>query len=188
MRILSLNIVLGENLPDTSNHSLYHTLLRSYFSATLYLLAIGGLLNLDNLTQHNHGVALHDGNAAETGALLEALNNEGLDGLELALGHVSVLDEGGVLDLLLAGGLAHLEDDLGELAGRAASANEGNGGVADLELTGVVKNNDLHGEGLGADEGLVRLEDHDVTDVGHVGLLETLDVQTDVVTSVGGGA
>jgi len=28
MRILSLKIGLGENLPDTSNHSLYHTLLR----------------------------------------------------------------------------------------------------------------------------------------------------------------
>jgi len=28
MRILSLKIGLGENLPDTSNHSLYRTLLR----------------------------------------------------------------------------------------------------------------------------------------------------------------
>jgi len=153
-----------------------------------YLFAIGGLLNFDNLTQHNHGVALHDSDAAETSALLEALNNERLNWLKLAFGHVTILDERGVLDLLLTSGLAHLEDDLGELNSRTTSAHKGDGGVTNLELTGVVKNNDLHSEGLGADKCLVGLEDHDVTNMGHVRLFETLDVETNIVTGIGSWA
>jgi len=152
------------------------------------LLGIGGLLDLGDLTQHNNTVAFHDGDTAETGAILEALNNEGLNGLKLALSHVTVLNEGGVLDLLLAGRLAHLEVDLGHLNSGTTSANESNGGVANLELSGVVKNDNLGGEVLGTLDGLVLLENHDITDVGHVLLSKTLNVKADIVTSVSSGA
>ena len=68
------------------------------------------------------------------------------------LGHFVLLEEGGALDLLASGGLADLPVDLGQLAGRAASADEGDGRVAGLELAGVVEDLDL------GDEALARLE------------------------------
>lgn len=88
----------------------------------------------------------------------------------------------GVLSLGTTGLLADLPVDGGDTAGRAASADEGNRRVANLELSGVVEDLHLGGEGLAGLEGIIALDDHDVTNAGHVLLGETLDVEANVVT------
>ena len=108
--------------------------------------------DLGDLSKHNNSGAFHDGDAPEALAGLERVEDERLEGLEVDLGHFVLLEEGGVVDLLASGGLADLPVDLGQLAGRAASADEGDGRVAGLELAGVVEDLDL------GDEALARLE------------------------------
>jgi len=150
------------------------------------------LLNLEGdgsgLAKHDNGGTLHDGNAAETFALLEALNDERLARLEDDLSHLIGLQVRGVLGLGATGLLADLPVDLGDTAGRAASAHEGDGGVSDLQLSGVVQDLDGGSEGGASLQGVISLLDHDVTDARHVLLGQVLDVQANVVSgkSLGG--
>jgi hypothetical protein len=140
----------------------------------------------DDLSEHDNSVTLHDGDTSETLAILEGVDDKGLLGLEGDLSHFVGLEVDGVFHLLVSGFLSEFPLDLGHLEGGATSADESDRGVSDLELSRVVEDLDLGGEGSDTVDGGVRLEDHDVTNTGHVLLDETLDVETDVVTSLGG--
>merc|ERR1719258_1011825 len=140
--------------------------------------------DLGDLAEHDRGVAVEEGDAGEAVARLEVVNHEGVLGLEDRLGDLVGLERHGGLELLATGLLADLEDELGHLARGAAAAHERHGGVARLELAGDIEDLDLGVEVLARLEGGVLLVDHHVTGAGHVDLVETLDVNADVVTGV----
>ena len=138
-----------------------------------------------DLAKHDNTVAIEERNAGETLAGLEGIADEGLDRGEPDLGHLVGLEGMGVFHLLATGLLAHLPVEVGDTASGAAATDETDGGVTLLDLTGDIEDLDLGGELLDGAEGAVLLVDHDVTGAGHVHLVETLDVQTDVVTGLG---
>merc|ERR1719198_1181807 len=138
-----------------------------------------------HLTKHDSGVAVEEGNARESLAILERVDDEGLLRDEDDLGHLVRLERVRVLHLLAAGLLADLEVKARGAAGGAAAAHEADGRVAELDLAGDVEGLDLRGELAAAVKGGVLLVDHDVANAGHVLLVETLDVQADVVTGLG---
>mmetsp|Transcript_7898 Transcript_7898/g.21071 ORF Transcript_7898/g.21071 Transcript_7898/m.21071 type:complete len:416 (+) Transcript_7898:1508-2755(+) len=88
----------------------------------------------------------------------------------------------GLLHLLATSLLAHLPVDLLHAAGGATAAHEANGGVADLVLTGDIQGLDLGGEVGHRPQGVVGLQDHDITSARHVALVQTLDVHAHIVT------
>jgi len=139
----------------------------------------------DDLTQHNNTVAVHKGNTGETLAVLEAVGNQRLLGLEGDLGHLVGLQVVGIFHLLTTGFLSHLPLDSGDTAGSTSSADETDRGVTSLDLVGDVENLDLGVEGLDGGEGGILPVDHDITTTGHVVLLQVLNVHTDVVTGLG---
>ena len=140
----------------------------------LAVLALAG----DDLSEHDHTVALHQGDTGETLADLEGLDDESLEGLEGALSSLVGLEGVGILQLLAGGLLSELPVDLGQLAGRVTGSDEGDGRVADLDLSGNVEDLHLGGEVLALLQRAVLLVDHDVTGVRHVLLDQTLDVAT----------
>lgn len=158
--------------------------LLSTYQETSVLLSVLALASND-LSKHDNTVTLHKGNAGQTLADLEGLDNESLEGLEGDLGHLVRLEGMGVLHLLTTGVLSNLPVDLAQLASRVTSSNEGDGGVTDLDLSGNIEDLDLSGEVLALLEGAVLLVDHDITSVGHVLLDETLNVASNVVTRLG---
>jgi len=139
----------------------------------------------NHLAEHDGGVTVKEGNAGKTLAVLEGVDNQGLGGLEDDLSHLVGLEGVGVLHLLATGLLTDLPVDLGDTASRATAADETDGRVASLDLTGDVKSLDLGSEVLDGLEGGVGLEDHDITSAGKVVLVKTLDVHADVVTRTG---
>merc|ERR1711992_400170 len=88
----------------------------------------------------------------------------------------------GLLHLLTTGLLTHLPLKAGDTAGSATATDETDRRVTDLDLVGDIEDLDLGIELSDLGEGGVSLVDHDITGVGHVGLIELLDVHTDVVT------
>jgi len=138
-----------------------------------------------NLAQHDDGSTLHDGNTAETFAVLEGVDDERLLRLEDDLGHFVGLQGDGVLEFLVSGFFSNLPVDLDHSYGGTASTDEGDGAITVLQLSRVIQNTDLGGEGLDSVDGGVRLEDHDVSNTRHVLLLQTFDVETAVVTRDG---
>merc|ERR1719359_1432688 len=155
----------------------------------LLLLAAGTTVSLllaaGDLAKHDHTVAIHEGNAGKTLAVLEAVADKRLLRLEAALSHLVGLQGVRVLHLLATSLLAHLPDNLGNAAGGAAAAHEADRRVASLDLVRDVQHLDLSVELLGLAEGGVLLVHHDVATTWHVVLVETLDVQANVVTRIG---
>merc|ERR1719223_2517920 len=152
----------------------------------LLLLAIHLLVDRGHdIAKHDNAVAVEEGNAGEALAILEA-DDEGLLGLEGDLGHLVGLEGMGLIGLLAAGLLAHLPHEVADAAGGTAGADEANGGGTLLDLTGDIEGLDLGIEGGNVLEGAILLVDHDVTGAGHVLLVETLDIEADVVTGAGG--
>ena len=80
---------------------------------------------------------------------------------------------------------SYLPVDLGQAAGGASAADEADGRVPGLDLAGDIQGLDLGGEVGAGLEGGVGLENHDVTGTGHIALVQTLDVHTDVVARAG---
>jgi hypothetical protein len=185
--------VFGEHLtiPHENTQGLEHVN-RSYtskqadntFKKNAHLLS-GLFLDLDDLAKHDNGGTFEDGDAAETFASLEAFASERLHGVEVACSHFVGFEKRGVFELGTTGGLANFPVDLGEFDSRASSTDEGNGTVTDLELPGVIEDLHLSGELANNLEGRIRLLHHNVTDAGHVDLVKTLNVETNVVTGVG---
>mmetsp|Transcript_46127 Transcript_46127/g.90911 ORF Transcript_46127/g.90911 Transcript_46127/m.90911 type:complete len:569 (+) Transcript_46127:1067-2773(+) len=142
------------------------------------------VLDRGDLAEHNGSVGVEERNSGEALAVLERVDHQRVEGLEFALGSLSGLEGVRSLHLLSSGLLAHLPDDLRHLAGRATATDESDGGVPDLDLVGDIEGLDLGLEGLAGLEGVIGLVHHDVSDTGHVVLVETLDVESDVVTGV----
>ena len=142
------------------------------------------VLNGDDLAQHDGGVSVEESNTRETLARLKVVNDQGLDRLENNLGSLVGLEGVGVLQLFAASLLTDLPLNLGDLAGGTSTANETNRGVSGLNLTGNIQSLNLGGEALDGLEGLVLLVDHNITSTGHVDLIETLNVHTNVITAL----
>jgi len=161
-----------------------------------FLLSLGGGLGglagslrfLDGLDDTDSDGLSHisDGESSKWWVL-----GEGLDAHRLGGGHE---DDGGVTGLDLLGEVLHLLTrssidlllEFGELAGDMGSVAIEDWGVAVSDLTGVVHDDDLSGEGLGLLGGVVLgvggdVSSSDVLD-GNV-----LDVESDVVTRAGLG-
>jgi hypothetical protein len=176
--------------------------------------------NLDDLSEHDHGISFHNGNTAQTlfcrrrGRMrrekrkegeeqegkkkknkkkkkqqkkilfhlagLEGVDDEGLKGLKGELSHLVGLDKGGSLLLLASGGLSNLPGNVGHLHGGTSSAHKGNRRVSDLQLTRVSQNLDLSNKGLDGGQAGVGLQDHNVSNAGHVSLGQTLHVHSNV--------
>merc|ERR1712039_505235 len=147
-------------------------------AATDILLA----LTRNYLSEHDDTVAIHEGNAGETLAVLEAVAHKWLLWLEAALSHLVRLERVRLLKLLATGLLAHLPLEGRDTACGTAAAHETNWGVSNLDLVWNIKDLDLRCELLGLAEGGVLLVDHDITGARHVLLVKTLDVQANVVT------
>merc|ERR1719352_702972 len=147
--------------------------------------SIGLLLDRGDLAKHNDTVAVHERHARKTLAVLEAVAHERLLRLEAALSHIVGLERVRVFHLLASSLLAHLPDDVGDAAGSAAAAHEADWRVALLDLVWDVEDLDLRVKFFGLAQGGVLLVDHHVATSWHVVLVETLDVQADVVARVG---
>jgi len=145
---------------------------------------LGLLDGLGDLAKHDNTIAIQESDTGETLAVLEGVDDEGLDGLELHLGHLVGLEGMGVFHLLATSFLAHLPVEVGDTAGGAAAADETDGGVTLLDLTWDIEDLHLGGERLDGAESAILLVDHDVTSAGHVELVKTLDVESDVVTGL----
>merc|ERR1712182_74955 len=137
---------------------------------------------LHDLAKHDDTVAVKEGDAGETLAVLEGVDDQGLLRGEVHLCHLVGLERVRVLHLLAAGLLADLPVHLGDAAGRAPAADEADRRVADLDLARDVEDLDLGVEVVAGAERGVLLVHHDVARAGHVLLVETLDVHADVVT------
>merc|ERR1712060_378056 len=147
----------------------------------LLLLLDGG----DDLAKHDNTVAIQESNTGETFAILEGVDDERLDRGELHLGHFVGLERVRIFHLLATGFFAHLPVQVGDTAGGAAATDETDRGVTLLELTGDIEDLHLGGEALDGHQSGVFLVDHDIAGTRHVLLVETLDVETNVVTRHG---
>mmetsp|Transcript_2375 Transcript_2375/g.7858 ORF Transcript_2375/g.7858 Transcript_2375/m.7858 type:complete len:464 (+) Transcript_2375:152-1543(+) len=146
----------------------------------------GLVFDRDDLTEHDRGVTVQEGDTGQTFALLEGVDDERVHRFEDDFGDFVGLQRHRGLELLTAGFLANLEVERGDLARGATAADETNRGVTRLEFTRNVERLHLRGELLARGEGGVLLVNHDVTSARHVELVETLDVHTDVITRSGG--
>ena len=116
-----------------------------------------------DLSKHLKTVRVHDGNAAEGGALLEGLDEKRLGRLELDLGVLVLGELRGVLDLGTTGLLAHLPEDLGHLAGNLRRTAEDNRGVSRLKNTRVLLDSHNSREGLDGLKLTILLDENDVS-------------------------
>merc|ERR1719375_2552852 len=144
-----------------------------------------GALNLvhllHDLAKHDNAVAVEEGDAGETLAVLESVDDQRLLRGEVHLGHLVRLERVRVLHLLAARLLADLPVHLRDAARRTTAADEADRGVADLDLTRDVEDLDLRIEVVARAERRVLLVHHHVARPRHVLLVETLDVHADVV-------
>merc|ERR1719326_2288303 len=140
---------------------------------------------LHDLAKHDDTVAVKEGDAGQTLAVLEGVDDQGLLRGEIHLCHLVGLERVRVLHLLAAGLLADLPVHLGDAAGRAPAADEADRRVADLDLARDVEDLDLGVEVVAGAERGVLLVDHHVARPRHVLLVETLDVHADVVAGAG---
>jgi hypothetical protein len=105
---------------------------------------------------------LRNENALSSFVGLEERRVFNLDGLSSFLGDLEVHDR--------------------KLASRTASTDETDGRVTNLNLSRDIKGLDLSSEFLAVTEGVISLVDHNISSTGHVTLVKTLDVKTNVVS------
>ena len=96
-----------------------------------------------------------DGETTKRGVLVVRLHAHGLAGHKLGNASIARLDELGARLDRLTGTAVDLLDELGELASNVGGVAVKNGGVASADLTGVVEDDDLGGEGRGLLGGVV---------------------------------
>jgi hypothetical protein len=138
-----------------------------------------------DFTQHDYRSALHDGDTSETFAVLEGINNKWLLGLENTLSHFVGLEGNWAFQLLVSSFFSNFPVDLGHSHSGSSSSDEGDGAITNLQFSRVVQNTNLRGEVLDSVDGAVGLEDHNISNSRHVLLLETLNVESTVVTRYG---
>merc|ERR1719389_138320 len=98
---------------------------------------------LHDLAKHDNAVAVEEGDAGETLAVLEGVHHQRLLRGEIHLGHLVRLERVRVLHLLAARLLADLPVHLRDAARRTTAADEADRGVADLDLARDVEDLDL---------------------------------------------
>lgn len=140
------------------------------------------MFNRHNLTQHDSRVTVKKSDTGKTLAVLEGIDDEGLAWLKDDLGGFVGLEGVGGFGLLATSLLANLPLELGDLTGGTTTTDETDGGVTWLDFTWNVEGLNLSGKGLDVLQGRIFLVDHDITDTGHVVLVKTLDVHTNVIT------
>jgi len=130
---------------------------------------LGGHLDFDGLnhTDGNSLAHITDGETTKRGVGGEGLNAHGLGGGELDDGGITILDVLGALLLGLAGTAIDLLEELGELTGNVGSVAIQHGGIASVDLTRVVQDDDLSVEGLALLRGIVFgiTSDHTTADI-----------------------
>merc|ERR1712056_124942 len=104
----------------------------SLFLATCgaLLLALAG----DDLAQHRHTIAVHESDAGQALAILEGVANQRLLRLEAALRHLIGLQRVRLFHFLAARFLPHFPLELRDPARGAATADETNRRIPDLDL------------------------------------------------------
>ena len=122
-----------------------------------------------------------NGETTKRGVLREDFDDHRLLGDHLNHGGIAGLDAGRVLLSGFTGTLVNLVTDLAELAGDVGGVAIENGGIAVLDLTGVVKNDDLGNEHFSVLAGVVLGVR---ADVASLDILDgqVLDVETNVVS------
>mmetsp|Transcript_81691 Transcript_81691/g.218669 ORF Transcript_81691/g.218669 Transcript_81691/m.218669 type:complete len:492 (+) Transcript_81691:45-1520(+) len=158
----------------------------------LLLTSLPGLAIIDTLVDLGHDLAQHDGtiaiqesNAGQPLAVLEGVHHQRLHRAEHDLSHLVGLQRMGLRHLLASGLLANLPVQPRNSARRAPAPHETNRGIPHLDLTGDVQHLHLSGEAASRRERGVLLVNHHITSAGHVLLLQTLDVQPNIVTGLG---
>merc|ERR1711979_65655 len=111
-------------------------------ASSAFLLALAR----DDLAQHDHTVAVHEGDTREALTILEGIAHEWLLRLEAALRHLVGLERVRVLHLFTASLLAHLPLQLADPARRAAATHETDRRVTNLDLVRNVEHLDLRVE------------------------------------------
>merc|ERR1712217_753642 len=138
----------------------------------------------DDLAKHHHTIAIHEGDAGETLAILEGVAHQGLLGLEAALRHLVRLQRVRILHLLATCLFAHLPLELGDAARRATATHEADWRVTDLDLIWNIEDLNLSIKLLRLPKRGVLLVHHDITRPRHVLLVQALDVEADIVAWV----
>jgi len=149
---------------------------------TASLITSSSLLTGNDLAQHDNTITIHEGDTRETFTVLESICDQRLLWLERAFSHLVGLQRVRVFQLLSTCLLAHLPLQGTDTAGSATTAHKADRGVANLDLIRDIEHLDLGSKFLGLAEGRVLLVDHDITRARHVVLIETLDIQANVVT------
>jgi len=146
---------------------------------------INRLLDLSDLTDGTAVVTLEHSNTGKVGADIEGIGGDGLlrnqHDLSSAVGG-ELLDVSGPLATSLLRADLH---DLSNAHGRVSGTDVAGRGVTNGERSGKSQSLDHSVDALGGDDGLIVLEDHDITLLGHVVLVQVLHVDTDVVTRNG---
>ena len=152
----------------------------------LGLLASLGLAGdgLDN-TDSDSLTHVSDSETTERGVIGEGFDDHRLHGLELDHSGVLGLDKGGCILHDLTGTLVDLGDDLAELAGNVGGVAIEDGRVSVLDLTGVVKDDNLSVEELSVGGGVILGVRADVSSLDILDR-QVLNVETNIVT--GGGS
>merc|ERR1712014_152226 len=146
--------------------------------------SLGLLLAARHFAQHHDTVTIHESDTRKALAILEAVAHQWLLRLEAALRHLVGLQRVRILHLLATRLLAHLPDELGDAACRSPTSHEADWRVSSLDLVRDIEHLDLGIELFRLAQGCVLLVDHDVTRPRHVLLVQTLDVEADVVARV----
>merc|ERR1712187_960609 len=139
----------------------------------------------DNLAKHDTAVAIHECHTRETLTILEGVADKRLMRLEGHLSHLIRLYRERIFHLLANSLLTHLPFQGRNTAGGTTTSHETNRRVTDLDLIRDVKDLDLRIKLLSLTKSLVGFVDHHITTTRHVLLVETLDVEADVVTRLG---
>merc|ERR1711964_758132 len=160
-------------------------LIKTVTASTLKGCSLLGLLFLplrrDNLPKHDHAVAIQEGDARQTFAVLKSVDHERLLRHKVALSHLVGLQRVWVLHFLPTSLLTDLPDDLRDTARGTSAAHEPNRRVPDLDLPGNVEYLDLGVEVAASAKSSVFLVHRHIAGPGHVHLVQTLHVH-DVVT------
>ncbi|GFE54230.1 elongation factor 1-alpha, putative [Babesia ovis] len=184
----AVNVLIGDSKTHYRKRTVYGIPLAKLAStwSLLRLLHALSLLLLDALDDTDSNSLLHvtNGETTKRGVLSEGFDDHGLAWLEGDNGGVTILDALGVLLKGFTSTLVHTAGDLVELAGNVGSVTVNNGGVTSLDVTRVVKHNDLGAEGHSGLGGVVLGVGGDVTTADVRGR-HVLYVETDVVTRVG---
>merc|ERR1712087_891575 len=138
----------------------------------------------NDLAKHHYAIAVHEGNAREAPTVFECVAHERLLRLKAALRHLVRLQGVGILHLFSAGLFAHLPLERRNPARCPTAPHKADWRVAHLDLVRNVQNLDLGVKLLSLPKRSVFLVHHDIAGPRHVGLVQTLNVQSDIVTRV----